>query len=138
MTGDTGKPAAEQCEGCTWVNTQMGELSYVHSRDITYAVFCQGPFDESIRYHDFMGWDMPWYSAEASLDTLLVGRHVGRMHIVCYVREGDKVFETYWTTLRGVEQMDYSYALRERASAIQLIGAVGAIAGLSLIVVGAG
>ena len=65
-----GHPAAEQCEGCTWVTTQVTELSYLHSRDITYAVFCQGPYDESIRYRDFMGWDMPWYSAHASLDAL--------------------------------------------------------------------
>ena len=108
-----GHPAAEQCEGCTWVTTQVTELSYLHSRDITYAVFCQGPFDESIRYHDFMGWEMPWYSALGSLDALLVGRRVGMMHIVCYVRDGDRVFETYWTTVRGVEAMDYSYALMD-------------------------
>ncbi len=38
-----GRPAAEQCEGCTWVTTQVAELSYFHSRNITYAVFCQGP-----------------------------------------------------------------------------------------------
>ena len=61
-----GRPAPEQCEGCTWVTTQVAELSYLHSRDITYAVFCQGPYDESIRYRDFMGWDMPWYSAQDS------------------------------------------------------------------------
>src|SRR5581483_10931072 len=42
-----GHPAAEQCEGCTWVTTQVTELSYLHSRDITYAVFCQGPYGES-------------------------------------------------------------------------------------------
>jgi predicted dithiol-disulfide oxidoreductase (DUF899 family) len=106
-----GLSAAEQCEGCTWVTTQVAELSYIHSRDATYAVFCQGPYDESIRYHDFMGWTMPWYSAVDSLEHLLVGRHVGMMHIVCYVRDGDRVFETYWTTLRGVEAMDYSFAL---------------------------
>jgi len=41
-----------------------------------------------------------------ALDTLLVGRRVGMMHIVCYLREGPKVFETYWTTRRGVEAMD--------------------------------
>jgi predicted dithiol-disulfide oxidoreductase (DUF899 family) len=33
------------------------------------------------------------------------------MHLVCYVRDGDRVFETYWTTMRGVEAMDYNYAL---------------------------
>ena len=108
-----GHPAAEQCEGCTWCATQVAELSYLHSRDITYAVFCQGPFAESYRYREFMDWDVPWYSAVASLDTLLVGRTIGMMHLVCYLREGDRVFETYWTTLRGVEAMDYSLALMD-------------------------
>lgn len=108
-----GHPAPEQCEGCTWVTTQVTELSYLHSRDITYAVFCQGPYDEGERYRAFMGWDVPWYSALPSLEALLVGRSVGMMHIVCYLREGNRVFETYWTTRRGVEAMDYSYALMD-------------------------
>jgi predicted dithiol-disulfide oxidoreductase (DUF899 family) len=33
------------------------------------------------------------------------------MHIVCYLRQGSKVFETYWTTIRGVEAMDNNYRL---------------------------
>jgi predicted dithiol-disulfide oxidoreductase (DUF899 family) len=108
-----GRPASEQCEGCTHYTTQAAELSYLHSRDITYAVFCQGPYDESIRYHDFMGWDMPWYSAQNSIDALLTGRQIGLFHLVCYLRDGDRVFETYWTKRRGVEAMDYSYALMD-------------------------
>ncbi len=107
----TGHPAPEQCEGCTWVTTQVAELSYIHSRDVTFAVFCQGPYEEGARYREFMGWQMPWYSALGSLETLLVGRRVGRMHIVCYLRQGSKVFETYWTTARGVEVMDNNYHL---------------------------
>jgi len=109
----TGHSAAEQCEGCTWCTTHVEELSYLHSRDITYAVFCQGPYTESRRYRDFMGWEMPWYSAEQSLDVLLDGRQQGLMHIVCYVRDGDRVYETYWTNYRGVEAMDYSLALMD-------------------------
>jgi predicted dithiol-disulfide oxidoreductase (DUF899 family) len=108
-----GHSAAEQCEGCTWCAGQVTELSYLHSRDITYAVLCQGPYAESERYRDFMGWDVPWYSAQGSLDTLLVGRQVGLMHLVSYLRDGDRVFETYWTTRRGVEEMDYSLALMD-------------------------
>jgi predicted dithiol-disulfide oxidoreductase (DUF899 family) len=107
----TGHPAPEQCEGCTWVTSQVRELSYIHSRDVTFAVFCQGPYQESARYRDFMGWETPWYSAQASLDILLVGRRMGRMHIVCYLRRRTQVFETYWTTSRGVEEMDNSYRL---------------------------
>ncbi len=106
-----GRPAPEQCEGCTFFTTQVRELSHIHSRDVTYATFCQGPYDESVRYRDFMGWKMPWYSAEDSLDTLLVGRRAGMMHIVCYLRRGSDVFETYWTTMRGVEATDNSYRL---------------------------
>jgi predicted dithiol-disulfide oxidoreductase (DUF899 family) len=107
----TGHPAPEQCEGCTWVTSQVRELSYIHSRNVTYATFCQGPYEESSRYRDFMGWEMPWYSAQDSLDTLLVGRRVGRMHIVCYLRQDSKIFETYWTTSRGVEVIDNNYHL---------------------------
>src|SRR6201997_5142697 len=66
-----GRPAPDQCEGCTWVTSQLRELSYIHSRDVTFAVLCQGPYDESAKYRTFMGWEMPWYSAQQSLDTLL-------------------------------------------------------------------
>ena len=108
---DAGASAPEQCEGCTFFTTQVRELSHIHSRDVTYATFCQGSYEESLRYRDFMGWTMPWYAAKDSLDTLLVGRRAGMMHLVCYLRQKSKVFETYWTWMRGVEAMDNSYRL---------------------------
>jgi predicted dithiol-disulfide oxidoreductase (DUF899 family) len=120
-----GHPAADQCEGCTFYTNQLVELANLHSRDITYAVFSQGrnvsmpgadaqtSYEESLRYRDFMDWHMPWYSAQPSLETLLVGRELGLFHIVCYLRDGDRVFETYWTRRRGVEAMDNSYALMD-------------------------
>jgi predicted dithiol-disulfide oxidoreductase (DUF899 family) len=118
-----GRPAAEQCEGCTVYTSQVGELSYLHSRDVTYAVLSQGrnyssvasdpqvAYDESLRYRDFMGWTMPWYSAQPSLERLLPGRELGLFHLVCYLRDGDRVYETYWTKSRGVEVMDFSWAM---------------------------
>ncbi|MFE9692745.1 DUF899 family protein [Micromonospora sp. NPDC005806] len=106
----TGRPAADQCEGCTFFTGQVLELSYLHSRDVTFAVFCQGPFEETSRYRDFMGWQAPWYSVPAeSLDSLVAGRAFGMK--ACYLRQGDRVFETYWTTGRGVEAMAPSYGL---------------------------
>ena len=106
-----GQPAKDQCEGCTFYNGQVRELSIMHSRNVTYATLCQGPYEESVRYRDFMGWDVPWYSAQESLDTLLTGRSIGKFHVVCYVRDGDRVFETYWTHRRGDEALDNSYRL---------------------------
>ena len=98
-----GHSAPEQCEGCTFFNGQVRELSYLHARDVTYATLCQGRYDESIRYRDFMGWDVPWYSAEAAADELLGDRPRKPSPIVCYLRDGDRVFETYWTSGRGLE-----------------------------------
>lgn len=107
-----GRPAAEQCEGCALYTSQVRELSFIHSRGVTYATFCQGPHEEGARYRDFMGFEMPWYSApRESLETLLVGRRVGMTHLVCYLRQGSRVFETYWTTRRGVEMIGNSYPL---------------------------
>src|SRR6202167_4625588 len=60
-----------------------------------------------------MGWGMPWYSAQDARDTLLAGRQAGLFHLACYLRDGDRVFETDWTTRRGAEAMDYSYALMD-------------------------
>ena len=103
-----GRPAPEQCEGCTFYNGQIGELSYLHSRDVTYATFCQGPYEESVRYRDFMDWDMPWYSAHACLGTLLAGRQIGLFHLVCYVtgrrpRLRDLLDEAPWRRGDGLQ-----------------------------------
>jgi predicted dithiol-disulfide oxidoreductase (DUF899 family) len=105
-----GRPAAEQCEGCTFNTGHVLELAYLHSRDVTFAVFCEGSFEESNRYREFMGWAMPWYAVpEESVDRLIAGRHFGMK--VCYLRAGDRVFETYWTTGRGCEVMGNSYGM---------------------------
>jgi predicted dithiol-disulfide oxidoreductase (DUF899 family) len=104
-----GKPAPDQCEGCTFFNGQVIELSYLHSRDVTFATFCEGPYQESIAYHDFMGWEMPWYSVQGSADALLAGRWFGML--VCYLRDGERVYETYWTSGRANEVMTPSYGL---------------------------
>lgn len=105
----TGRQAGEQCEGCTFYNSQVRELSYLHSHDTTYVTFCQGPYDESARYRDFMGWDVPWYSTQDSDPALIAGR--GPFLLATYLRDGGRIFETYWTTGRGVEIMAPSYGL---------------------------
>jgi predicted dithiol-disulfide oxidoreductase (DUF899 family) len=79
-----GASAAQQCEGCTKDIGQVLELSYLHSRDVTFAVLCQGPFDQSNWYREFMGWEMPWYSVPAtSVDALIADRISGCGSATC-------------------------------------------------------
>ncbi|KAH8195531.1 hypothetical protein TruAng_010291 [Truncatella angustata] len=108
----TGLEAADQCEGCTFNTGQALELSYLHSRDVTFAVFCQGPFEESNRYREFMNWKMPWYSVpNKSYKQLAIASPHNFGMKACYLREGKCVFETYWTTGRGCEPMSGSYGM---------------------------
>jgi predicted dithiol-disulfide oxidoreductase (DUF899 family) len=46
---------------------------------------------------------------QESVDPLIAGRHFGIL--VSYLRDRDKVYETYWTTSRGNELMAPSYGL---------------------------
>lgn len=108
------EPAPEQCEGCTFFNGQVRELSYLHARGVTYATFCWGPYDESVRYRDFMGWEVPWYSLADSPDVLRAGRPFNRFFFACYLRVDDRVFETYWARGRGIEIMNPTLGLLDR------------------------
>lgn len=101
----------EQCEGCTFVASQTQRPEYLHSRDITLVVFCEGSYEESRPYADFLEYTTPWYSARGSA-ALTAGRDFG--FYACYVRDDDgNVFETYWTTDRGTEATLWSYALMD-------------------------
>src|SRR5262245_10298702 len=102
-----GAPTEHQCEGCTFFTSHMQTLDYLHARDVTYAVFCQGPYPESAEYAKFMGYPFPWYSAHDSDPALADGRDFG--FIGCYLRDGDQVYETYWLTGRGVEALGTTY-----------------------------
>ena len=121
-----GHPAAEQCEGCTWVTAQVTELSYLYSRNITFAVFCQGRNVSS-------GW--------AESHVVRGKPPLPRLHGLAYAvvlsrglprrapgrppnsPAGCTSCATYGTgtasskptgqTLRGVEVMDNSYALMD-------------------------
>jgi predicted dithiol-disulfide oxidoreductase (DUF899 family) len=109
----TGRPAAEQCEGCTFNTSHITELAYLHSRDVSYAVLSEGPYEEASRYREFMGYPVPWYSVPPdSVDRLIADRYFGIL--ACYLRDGGQVYETYWTSGRGNEAMAPSYGLLDR------------------------
>jgi predicted dithiol-disulfide oxidoreductase (DUF899 family) len=99
-----GAPHDKQCEGCTHSQTAMTSAvcAYLAERDVQYAVFSRGPFNEIVAYRDFMGWTAPWYSTADSPDVLTT-RDGGDLR--CYLRAGDQVYETYETKWRGIEVM---------------------------------
>lgn len=106
------QPWEGQCVGCTFSSAQIQAPEYLHARDVTLAIFSEGTYAESAPYAAFLGHRLPWYSARDSAEELVAGRGFGML--ACYLREGDRVFETWWTTDRGTEVMDWSYGLLDR------------------------
>ena len=69
-------------------------MSYLHSRDVSYATLCQGPYEESSRYRDFMGWTIPWYSVpQDAVHRLVANRHFGIL--VSYLRASTQAPTTF-------------------------------------------
>ena len=66
-----GAPHHQQCEGCTHSQTAMNSAvcAYLAERDVHYAVFSSGPFNEIVAYRDFMGWTPPWSVSQGLAET---------------------------------------------------------------------
>src|SRR5207253_3049873 len=78
-----------------------------NARGVSFAVLTSGPWDEVAPYVEFMGYTQPWYSVRGV--EAPVGGEMG--HIVCFLRDGDRVFLTYSTTGRGNEPVNGSLGL---------------------------
>ncbi len=102
-----GAPHQGQCEGCTFNLWHLKDAVYLNARGVSFAVLTSGPWDEVARYVDFMGYTQPWYSVRGVEASLLAEEG----HIICFLRDGDRVFLTYSTTGRGNEPVDTSLGL---------------------------
>ncbi|MFI6826512.1 DUF899 family protein [Kribbella sp. NPDC050241] len=100
----TGKGIEGQCEGCTASIFDVHDASYLNHRGVSFAVFCEGPWEEIAPFREFMGYTLPWYSMAGVEDP---GVGPGLLddpgNIACYLRIGDRVFLTGETIGRGVE-----------------------------------
>jgi predicted dithiol-disulfide oxidoreductase (DUF899 family) len=99
-----GEPIEEQCEGCTISMWSFQDACYLHAAGVSFAVFCEGPWDAVRPFRDFMGYRVPWYSVYGVDDPAVAGGLADTRGLIsCYLRVGDQVFLTFETINRGVE-----------------------------------
>ncbi|TDD21013.1 DUF899 domain-containing protein [Kribbella turkmenica] len=93
-----------QCVGCTASIVDVHDVSYLNHRGVSFAVFCEGPWDEIAPFREFMGYTLPWYSM-LGVDDDAVGPGLidEPGNIACYLRDGDRAYLTNETVGRGVE-----------------------------------
>lgn len=100
--GVDGWPEAG-CPGCSFVADQVAHLAHLNARDTTLAFASRAPQAEIARLKERMGWDIPWYTITDDFDADF---DVAEWHGTnAFLREGERVFRTYFVDKRGDEQM---------------------------------
>ncbi len=98
--------AESPCTGCSMMVDNMGHPAHIHARDTSLVLVSLAPYSKLAAFKERMGWRLPWYSSEGSDFNRDFGatRENGEMFgLSVFVREGEKVYRSYFTTLRGVE-----------------------------------
>ncbi|MBS1678081.1 MAG: DUF899 domain-containing protein [Actinobacteria bacterium] len=96
------------CRGCSFGADQVAHLAHLNSRDTTLAYASRAPQEEILRYREEMGWEVPWYTITDDWDVDF-GVDEWHGHNV-FIREGDKVFRTYFTDKRGDEALGSTWS----------------------------
>jgi predicted dithiol-disulfide oxidoreductase (DUF899 family) len=105
--GASGWPDAG-CDGCSMFVDQVGHLAHLHARDTSFALVSRAPLEKIEPYRKRMGWDTPWFSSANSdfNDDFGVTRNGSEVFgLSVFIRDGDRIFRTYFTSGRGVEAL---------------------------------
>ncbi|GAA5128689.1 DUF899 domain-containing protein [Haloechinothrix salitolerans] len=96
------------CSGCAMFTDNVGHLAPLHARDTSFALVSRGPIGDILRVKERMGWTIPWYSSLGNSfhDDMDAGDGFG---LNVFLRDGDEVYRTYFTTGRGVERLGSSW-----------------------------
>jgi predicted dithiol-disulfide oxidoreductase (DUF899 family) len=104
------------CNGCSMFVDQVGHLAHLHARDTSFVLVSRTPPAKIEPYKERMGWTIPWYSSFDSDFNVDLGlspetpqpseyQDGETFGLSVFLRDGDEVFRTYFTTLRGVEAL---------------------------------
>jgi predicted dithiol-disulfide oxidoreductase (DUF899 family) len=105
--GVEGWPSAG-CPGCSMFVDQIGHLAHLHARNTSFALVSHAPLAQIEPYKKRMGWVVPWFSSFASefnVDFGVTTKEGETFGLSVFIRDGDKVFRTYFTGGRGVEAL---------------------------------
>jgi predicted dithiol-disulfide oxidoreductase (DUF899 family) len=116
------------CDGCSMVVDQLTDIRHLHARDTSFALVSRAPLEKLLRYRERMGWDdIPWYSwgggdygvdlgvspQEPQPGTYQDGEMFG---LNAFLRDGDEIYRTYFTTYRGIEVIGPVWSFLDRSA----------------------
>ena len=97
------------CVGCSFVADQVAHPGHLHARNTTLAFASRAPQDEIQRLRERHGWThIPWYTITDDFDKDF-GVDEWHGHNA-FIREGDRIFRTYFIDSRGDEHMGTTWS----------------------------
>jgi predicted dithiol-disulfide oxidoreductase (DUF899 family) len=106
--GVEGRPD-RGCGGCSMYADQISHLAHLNARDTTMVVVSHAPQENIERFRTRMGWEFPWYT---TTDSFSEDFGVGEWHGTnAFLRDGDRVFRTYFVNNRADEAMGSTWSL---------------------------
>ncbi len=91
------------CVGCSMVADQVAHVAHLNARDTTLVFVSRAPQADIERVKARMGWGMPWFTLRDSFDADF---GVDEWHGTnAFIRDGDRVFRTYFVNNRGDEAL---------------------------------
>jgi predicted dithiol-disulfide oxidoreductase (DUF899 family) len=101
-----------QCGGCTSFTSQFTRLEFLDNYDARFVIVTNGPIEEALAYKAKVGNVMDWYSSSQSSFAADVDAAPGEgFGVNVFLRDGDKVYRTWHTNGRGVEQLSHTFSL---------------------------
>ncbi len=103
-----------QCGGCTSLTSQYTRLDFLDNYDARFVIVTNGRIDEAIAYRNKVGNRMDWYSSsESSFGADVDAAPNEGFAFNVFLRDGDTVYRTWHTNGRGVEQLSYTFGLKD-------------------------
>ncbi len=105
--GVDGWPSAG-CPGCSMFLDNIGQFTLIHlrARDVSFAAVSRAPLANIQAYKKRMEWAAPWVSSAGNTFNVDFGLTTSddELHgLSVFVRDGDDIFRTYFTSARGLE-----------------------------------
>lgn len=100
------------CKGCSFVGDQIPNLSHLRARDTSFTLISHAPMKSIRRHKKRMGWSHPWASGLDNRFNEDLGIDGNTEHALSvFLRDGKKIYRTYFTGGRGVEYLGTPWAL---------------------------
>jgi predicted dithiol-disulfide oxidoreductase (DUF899 family) len=96
------------CVGCSLMADQIADVAHLHARDTSFVYASRASQTDIDRVKARMGWTFPWYTITDEFDADF---GVDEWHGTnAFIREGNRVFRTYFVNNRGDEVMGGTWA----------------------------